>query len=293
MSDPMKLSLRVKAPLKNVHHALTDPAELRVWLAEHAEADLPDRFGFWGRHTPEGDRPRQRLLHADEHVLRFVWRLDDEDTTVELALEEEAPGATIVRYTQTNVPGWQAAVTEENNRALMHTFWALALANLADHLEGRPLTGFCDFTSPEMRNQVHIDAPPQAVYDSLMKPEEFRRWFGANVDIEPRVGGRFAMGGFDLDPHPATIVDLEPGRRCSLRWADDMTSSWELEGSDGGTRLTFVQSGFDEGNPSYGAWMGWLSGVAELRRYHEIPDWRPLWLEVHLEGVPEGMLSYE
>src|SRR5215468_10849801 len=47
--------VRAMAPVKEVHHALTDAAALRVWLAEHAEVDLPHRYEFWGRYTPEGD----------------------------------------------------------------------------------------------------------------------------------------------------------------------------------------------------------------------------------------------
>ncbi|GAB3897314.1 hypothetical protein GCM10027612_53320 [Microbispora bryophytorum subsp. camponoti] len=57
MSEPMIVRVRLAAPVKEVRHALTDPAAMRVWLAEHAEADLPGRYAFWGRRTPEGDAP--------------------------------------------------------------------------------------------------------------------------------------------------------------------------------------------------------------------------------------------
>jgi uncharacterized protein YndB with AHSA1/START domain len=130
------------------------------------------------------------------------------------------------------------------------------------------------------------------VYNSIVDPAVFGRWFGAHVEIEPHVGGRFAMGGFENDPSPAKIVELEPGRALTLRWDDASIAGWELEGSQGRTRLTFVQSGFDENDPPYDAWMGWLSGIAELRRFHEVPDWRAIWLDVQLEGMPEGMISY-
>ncbi|WP_405113175.1 hypothetical protein OG559_05720 [Micromonospora sp. NBC_01405] len=69
MTEPMILRARLAAPVEAVHRALTDPAELRVWLAEHAEVELPHRYAFWGRYTPEGDAPHQRLLHADERIL--------------------------------------------------------------------------------------------------------------------------------------------------------------------------------------------------------------------------------
>ena len=45
------------APPEAVHAALTDAAALRVWLAEHAEVALPDRYEFWGRYTPDGAEP--------------------------------------------------------------------------------------------------------------------------------------------------------------------------------------------------------------------------------------------
>ena len=70
-----------------------------------------------------------------------------------------------------------------------------------------------------------------------------------------------------------------------------MTDSLELEGSDGKTRLTVVQSGFDPANPPYPGWAGWLSGVAALRRYHELPQARTIWRQIEIAGVPEGMLS--
>jgi hypothetical protein len=60
------------------------------------------------------------------------------------------------------------------------------------------------------------------------------------VDIEPYVGGRFAMGEFELDPGGAKFVEFEPGRKATLRFADGMTDSWELEGADGKTRPTRV-----------------------------------------------------
>jgi hypothetical protein len=70
---------------------LTDAGALRVWLAEHAEVDLPHRYEFWGRYTPDGDAPHQRLLHADDSILRFIWRLDGEGTTTESAWSRRAP----------------------------------------------------------------------------------------------------------------------------------------------------------------------------------------------------------
>ena len=138
-----------------------------------------------------------------------------------------------------------------------------------------------------------IDATPEQVFDSMTQPEQFHRWFGVNVGIEPYVGGRFAMGGFELDPGGATFTEFEPGRKATLRYPDGMTDSWELEGSDGKTRLTVVQSGFDPANPPYPGWTGWLGGLAALRRYHELPRWRTIWRQIQIAGVPEGMFTFD
>jgi uncharacterized protein YndB with AHSA1/START domain len=275
MSDPMILRARVGAPVKEVRHALTDPGLLRVWLAEHAEVEPPDRYAFWGRHTPEGDAPHQRLLHADEDTVRFAWTLGGVETTTEFRVEEETAETTIVTLSQTHFD-FQEALEEKSVRGVLQTYWCLALANLAEHFEGRALTPKLDFTSSDMRAVVTIAAAPETVFGSLIDSDAVTRWFGFPIDIEPRVGGRLAMGGFENDPHPATILELEEGRRFSVDWGSVGVTTWELEGSDGGTRLTMVQSGFDR--PPYAGWAGNLSGLSELRRFHEIPDWRPIWL---------------
>jgi hypothetical protein len=54
-----------------------------------------------------------------------------------------------------------------------------------------------------------------------------------------------------------------------------------------------VSSGFDPDNPPYHGWAGWLSGVAELRRYHEVPRWRTIWRQIEAPGVPAEMLGID
>jgi len=238
---PSDLRLRavVPAPPNIVYKALTDPAALRVWLAEHADVQLPGKYEFWGRYTPDGAEPHQRVLHVDERTIRFAWTVDGVETTAQFELAEDEDG-TLVTLSQSDLPSFQDVLADTAGaRGALQTFWSLAIANLADYLSGRELTPKCDFTSVELRASVVIDAAPDKVFDSMIQPELFRKWFGANVDIEPYVGGRFAMGGFELDPGGAKFVEFEPGRKATLRFADNETTSWELEGSDGKTRLTF------------------------------------------------------
>ncbi|MEV6152746.1 SRPBCC family protein [Nonomuraea sp. NPDC052129] len=275
MSEPMTVRARVQAPVKEVHHALTDAATMRLWLAEHAEVELPDRYAFWGRHTPEGDAPHQRPLHVDDHTVRFSWLLDGVDTTVEFGLEEESPETTIVSVSQTHFD-FQEALTEATIRGVIQTYWCLMLANLAEHFDGRPLTPKPDFTSSDLRAEVLIAASAEKVFDSLIDSESVTRWFGFPIEIEPYVGGRFAMGGLANNDQPAKIVELEPGRRLSVDWGGVGIGTWELAESGGKTRLTIVHSGFDR--PPYASWSGILSGLSELRRFHEVADWSPIWV---------------
>ncbi|MGK5443453.1 SRPBCC family protein [Micromonospora sp. URMC 105] len=280
MSDLLKLGARLAAPVEAVRRALTDPAELRVWFAEHAEVELPRRYEFWGRYTPDGDAPHQRLLHADEHTLRFAWLLDGVETTSEISLVAEGPDSTLLTVTQSHFV-FAEALDGSTIRGVLQTWWSLSIGNLAAHLEGRPLLPRTDFTSADLRGELVIGAPAERVWASLTDSAEASAWFGYPIGIEPWVGGRYAMGGFESG-YAAKVIDLEPGRRMSVDWGPTGVTTWELAESDGKTRLTFVQSGFDEGNPPYAAWSGSVAGLFELRRYHEMADWQPIWVMAEL-----------
>ena len=101
MTEPdLRLRAVVPAPPKVVYEALTDPAALRVWLADHADVDLPGKYEFWGRFTPDGAEPHQRVLHVDERTIRFAWTLDGVETTTQFELAEDEDG-TLVTLSQT------------------------------------------------------------------------------------------------------------------------------------------------------------------------------------------------
>ncbi|GIJ27039.1 hypothetical protein Vqi01_22010 [Micromonospora qiuiae] len=286
MTEPMIIITRLAAPIARVRQALTDPAELRVWLAEHAEVDLPKRYEFWGRYTPEGDVAHQRLLHADDDVLRFAWLLDGVETTTEFALRPDGPDATVLRLSQTHFD-FSDVINGTSIRGVLQTFWYLTTANLEAHLAGRPLLPKVDFTSTDLRAALVIAAPADKVWESLTDSEQASAWFGHPIGIEPWRGGRYAMGGFDAG-YAAKVVDIEPGRKMSVDWGPSGVTSWELAESGGKTKLTFVQSGFDEQHPPYAAWAGSVAGLAELRRFHEVPDWQPIWLPEEAAATVEA-----
>ena len=281
--------VRTSAPPSRIYEALTTAEGLQTWLAEHAHVDLEGgQFEFWGRYTPDGERGRQKLLGFDDTSVRFSWQLFGTEYTVELAVEQR-DGETLVAVAQTPYPSWGLG---DEQSEILQTFWPLVLGNLVEHVEGRPTLGFCDFTTPEQRFEFDIAATPAAVIDALTDPDVFARWFGARMEIEPHVGGRWTMGSLEDNPNPAKIIALDEAH-FALDFQEGMVASWELKGSEGRTHLTFVQSGFDTGNPPYGAWIGWLSGFADLRRMLELPNWRPMWHSYDIPGLPDGVLVLE
>src|SRR4029434_11027705 len=148
----------VPARLKVTYEALTDPAALRVWLAEHADVDLPGKYEFWGRYTPDGAQPHQRVLHVDERTIRFAWTLDGVETTSQIEVADDEDG-TLVTLSQTDLPSFEDVLADKAGAlGARPTFWSLAIANLADYRAGRELTPKCDFTSSELHASVVIDA---------------------------------------------------------------------------------------------------------------------------------------
>lgn len=268
----MKLRAVLPAPPAEVYAALTEPSRLRSWLAEHATTE-----GFWGRWTPQGDHPGQQVLTAEpgEH-LRFAWTLDDEQTTVDIELAP-ADGGTLLTLHQWPLPTLEELMSppgRRDGRHTMHTFWPLAIGNLASHLAGAsPL--WCDFSPSrpaEIRASLTIAAPARAVWRSLTDPAVIERWWGYAPEIEPRVGGKVTFGA------EGEISEWAPARVFAYT-GDGMTSRWELSESDGVTTLTFTQSGFADGERDDAAQheAGWLGGLLELRRMHELGEhWTPL-----------------
>jgi uncharacterized protein YndB with AHSA1/START domain len=296
MSD-YTVQARIAAPPARVREALTDPAALRTWLAEHAEVSLPDgEFSFWGRYTPQGERGRQRLRAEGPDRLCFSWTLDEVETEVELSWAADQSNNTVLTLTQSDSPPMEELMAPTGRRDglhSVHTFWSLALANLAAYVEGRDLMPFCDFSPDrphEIRFELQIDGSPEEVFASLTEPDQVERWFGWRVEVEPRVGGRCTFG---VD---GRIFEFEPGRRFSYGDEHGAVVRWELASSDGGTYLSFVQSGFatDELDNAAQHEAGWLGGVAELRRMYELGSaYQPLIVETELPQPDDTTITYQ
>jgi uncharacterized protein YndB with AHSA1/START domain len=103
--------------------------------------------------------------------------------------------------------------------------------------------------------EIHIAAPPEAVYEFLVDPEKLLRWMGQEADIDPRPGGRFWLKVGDGTAE-GEYVELVAGRRIVLTWGwvdsdtvppGSTTVTFELEaagtGTDTGTNVHLVHRG--------------------------------------------------
>ena len=121
----------------------------------------------------------------------------------------------------------------------------------------------------QIERETMISAPVERVWAVLTEGEHVGRWFsdaGAEIDLRP--GGEITMRWAEYGVGRARIVDVDPPRRFSYRWAairehwgeepDDRNSTlveFTLAEDADGTRLKVVESGFDA-----------LEGTDEQRR---------------------------
>jgi uncharacterized protein YndB with AHSA1/START domain len=111
----------------------------------------------------------------------------------------------------------------------------------------------------QIERETVIAAPVERVWSLLTEAEHVGRWFsdaGAEIDLRP--GGAIVLRWAEIGTGRARIVDVEPPRRFSYRWApiqehwgeepDDRNSTlveFTLAPEGDSTRLRVVESGFE------------------------------------------------
>ena len=107
-------------------------------------------------------------------------------------------------------------------------------------------------TTKTIEQTVTFNASPHDVYEALMDSEKHSDLTGAKASISREVGGSFTAYDGALS---GTILELVPDAKIVQSWrgSDDgwvpghySTATFSLEAIDGGTRLTFVQTGVPE-----------------------------------------------
>lgn len=284
----IEITLPIKAAPEDIFRALTQADELRQWFSEEAEVSLPrQRYAFWGRFTPEApDRAaghHELLAVEPDRRLKFKWQLRGVETTVEIKLEPQE-GETDLTVIHEDVPPYQ------EGQYAFTDFWSLSLENLRSWVERKQIGARCDFSTVphgEVQVSVDINAPKEAIFQALIKPEELKRYIAPEPRVEPRVGGVYDYGG-DFGGGPVKILELAPNEKLVFDWAQtsqaepDTIVTWTLEGSGGRTHLTLVHSGFAPDRACEDYQVGWSHFLNRLKFMVELgAGWQKPELSAH------------
>jgi len=118
-------------------------------------------------------------------------------------------------------------------------------------------------TTDKIHKDIILRAPRSRVWRALTDAEEFGTWFGvklAGAFVEgERVSGRITHPVYDHLTMEVTVETIQPETLFSYRWhpaaidpdkdySGEPTTlvEFRLEDVDDGTRLTVVESGFDQ-----------------------------------------------
>jgi uncharacterized protein YndB with AHSA1/START domain len=127
-----------------------------------------------------------------------------------------------------------------------------------------------------IEREIHVDAAPDVVYEVISMPEHLREWWPDEAELEPVAGatGVISFGDRstpDANVVPLTVVEADPPRRFSFRWAYDegdvanpansLLVTFELIPSGAGTLMRFTETGFRE------------AGVSEEQYHDHVTGW--------------------
>ena len=130
-----------------------------------------------------------------------------------------------------------------------------------------------------IERELHIDASPEVVFEVLSSPEHIRDWWSAETEFEPVAGTASRLTWTDKESGreqsaPFTVVEVDPPRRFSFRWAYDdevavpdsaLLVTFELVASGEGTTVRFSETGFRE--------QGWEAAVLEAQYNDHRQGW--------------------
>ena len=69
-----------------------------------------------------------------------------------------------------------------------------------------------------VEREVVVPASPEEVWPAVTEAEEISAWFGAEVELDARPGGRGTARWADGTERPLWVEDVEPARRLAFRW---------------------------------------------------------------------------
>jgi uncharacterized protein YndB with AHSA1/START domain len=129
--------------------------------------------------------------------------------------------------------------------------------------------------------EIHIDAPPQIVFEFLTDPEKMVRWMGIRAELEPRPGGIYFLDPNGRDAIRGSYVEVVPHSKIVFTWGYDKPGHSVPAGSTmveitlapegDGTRLRLVHRELPpEARGKHE--LGWTHYLERLRKISEGTD---------------------
>lgn len=131
-----------------------------------------------------------------------------------------------------------------------------------------------------IEREIHVDAPPEVVFEVISEPEHIREWWNAETDVQPTPGATGELVWSDgEDPRAQvaaiTVVAVEPPRLFTFRWThpagetavdgNSLLVTFELVPSGSGTQLRMTETGFRE--------RGWEAAKLEREYQEHVVGW--------------------
>jgi uncharacterized protein YndB with AHSA1/START domain len=76
----------------------------------------------------------------------------------------------------------------------------------------------CVTTVERVDRRVELPVPPEEVWPALSDGRRLSDWFGADISIDARPGGRATFRWPDGRERGAVVEIADPGRRLAFRW---------------------------------------------------------------------------
>jgi uncharacterized protein YndB with AHSA1/START domain len=103
---------------------------------------------------------------------------------------------------------------------------------------------------------VQIGALRAAVWAAITQPELLSEWFPDSAELDATVGAPGSLTWNDHGTFPLVVVEVDEPNVFAIRWATEpgadaapgtsTLARFTLEDADGGTRLTVVETGWEE-----------------------------------------------
>ena len=136
----------------------------------------------------------------------------------------------------------------------------------------------------DITRSIDIKAPVEKVWAAITEPDLIARWFGdtAEFDATPGAAGAFGWQDHGGDFH-LVVEHVDEPKTLVYRWAREFGVAptqgnstlvrFDLTEIDGGTRLTLLETGFEELADPQGAQTGnsegWTRELGELAEFAE------------------------